>query len=152
MITNRKSVVAKFKSNFTLWPYEWVKESVGAFIKNNQETCLINATHLNAFTSFSEMSKYFTNCSTDINHSYNSYKKSNKMHQCITIYFIFIKSSTCFGRHTAHHQEPKTALAASGFACMEGCWTCSCWTLTASSNYTSSNLPRMQNQRLLVQF
>jgi len=32
----RKSVVAKFKSDFTLWPYEWVKEFVGAFIKNNQ--------------------------------------------------------------------------------------------------------------------
>ena len=26
-------------------------------------------------------------------------------------------------------------------------WTCSCWTLTASNNP-----PRMQNQRLLVQF
>jgi len=23
-------------------------------------------------------------------------------------YSIFIRSSTCFGRHTAHHQEPKT--------------------------------------------
>ena len=46
-------------------------------------------------------------------------------------YFIFIWSSTCFGRHTAHHQEPKTALTASGFAYVEGCWTCSCWTLTA---------------------
>jgi hypothetical protein len=46
-------------------------------------------------------------------------------------YFIFIWSSTCFGRHTAHHQEPKTALAASGFADMDGCWTCSCWTLSA---------------------
>jgi len=44
-------------------------------------------------------------------------KKSNKMQQCIKIYYsIFIWSSTCFGRHTAHHQEPKTALAASGFA------------------------------------
>jgi hypothetical protein len=30
-------------------------------------------------------------------------------------YSIFIWSSTCFGRHTAHHQEPKTALAVSGF-------------------------------------
>jgi len=27
-------------------------------------------------------------------------------------YSIFIWSSTCFGRYTAHHQEPKTALAA----------------------------------------
>jgi hypothetical protein len=38
-------------------------------------------------------------------------------------YFIFIWSSTCFGRHTTHHQGPKTALAASGFAYVEGCWT-----------------------------
>jgi len=35
-------------------------------------------------------------------------------------YFIFIWSWTCFKRHTAHHQEPKTALAASGFAYVEG--------------------------------
>jgi len=73
-------------------------------------------------------------------------------------YCIFIWSSTCFGQHTAHHQEPKTALAASGFPYVEGCWTCSWWTLsgtlclTASSNYMSNNLPRMQNQRLLMQF
>jgi len=82
-------------------------------------------------------------------------------------YFIFIWSSTCFGRHTAHHQEPKTALVASGFAYVEGSWTCSCWMLsgrvwkgavhflilylTAYSNYTSNNLPRMQNLMLLVQ-
>jgi len=57
-------------------------------------------------------------------------EKSNKMQQCIKIYCsIFIWSSTCFRRHTARHQEPKTALAASGFAYMEGCWTCGCWTL-----------------------
>ena len=49
----------------------------------------------------------------------DSYGKSNKMPQCIKIYFIFIWSSTCFGQHTAHHQEPKTALAASGF-CIRG--------------------------------
>ena len=36
-------------------------------------------------------------------------------------YFIFIRSSTCFGRHTAHHQDPKTAIAASGFSYVEGC-------------------------------
>jgi len=29
---------------------------------------------------------------------------------------IFIWRSTCFGRHTAHHQEPKTVLAACGFS------------------------------------
>jgi len=34
-------------------------------------------------------------------------EKSNKMQQCINIYYsIIIWSSTCFGRHTAHHQEP----------------------------------------------
>ena len=70
-------------------------------------------------------------------------------------YFKFIWSSTCFGRHTAHHHEPKTALAASGFAYVEGCWPSSCWTLSASSNYTANNprtVIRYQNQRLLVQF
>ena len=45
-------------------------------------------------------------------------------------YFIFMWSSTCFGQYTAHHQEPKTALAASGFAYVEDCWTCSWWTLS----------------------
>jgi hypothetical protein len=64
-------------------------------------------------------------------------------------YFIFIWNSTCFGRYTAHHQKLKTALAASSFAFVEGCRPCSCWTLSASSNYTSNNLPRMQNQGLL---
>lgn len=73
MIANRKSIVAKFKSDFTLWPYEWVKEFVGAFIKNNQQMCLIDETHLNAFTSLSEMSIHFTNCSTDINQHASSY-------------------------------------------------------------------------------
>ena len=48
-------------------------------------------------------------------------------------YPIFIWSSTCFGRHTAHHQEPKTALAATGFSYVEGCWTCSWWTLSGST-------------------
>jgi len=47
-------------------------------------------------------------------------------------YFIFIWSSTCFGRHTARHQEPKTALVASGFSYVEGCWTCSWWTLSGT--------------------
>jgi len=87
-------------------------------------------------------------------------------------YSIFIWSSTCFERHTAHHQEPKTALTASGFSYVEGWRTCSWWTLsgcawqcswctlsgcawhslTTSTNYTSDNLPRMKNQRLPVQF
>jgi hypothetical protein len=40
-------------------------------------------------------------------------------------YSVFIWSSICFGRHTAHHQKPKTVLAASGFSYVEGCWTLS---------------------------
>ena len=77
-------------------------------------------------------------------------EKSNKMQQCTKMYYsLFIWSSTCFGRHTAHHQEPKTALAASGFAYVEGCWTCGCWTLqtvcrkwiVGSSNTTSTPAP-----------
>ena len=47
-------------------------------------------------------------------------------------YSIFICSSTWFGRHTAHHQEPKTALAASGFSYEGGCWTYSWWTLSGT--------------------
>ena len=55
------------------------------------------------------------------------------MQQCTKFYyFIFIWSSTCFGRHTAHHQEPKTALAASGFPYVEGWWTCSWWALSGT--------------------
>jgi len=64
------------------------------------------------------------------------------MQQCIKILFHILWSSTCFGRHTAHHQEPNIALAAFGFAYTEGCWPCSCWTLTASSNYTAVCRPK----------
>jgi hypothetical protein len=57
-----------------------------------------------------------------MHHSTVHTEKSNKMQQYIKIYYsLFIWSSTCFGRHTTHHQEPKTALAASGFAYVEGC-------------------------------
>jgi len=46
------------------------------------------------------------------------------MQQCIKIYYsIFIQSSTCFGGHAVHRQELKTALVASGFAYLRGCWT-----------------------------
>jgi len=71
---------------------------------------------------------------TQLISTYCSYSEEpNKMQQCIKIYYsIFIWSSTCFGQHTAHHQEPKTAQAATGFAYVEGCQTCSCWTLSGS--------------------
>jgi len=70
------------------------------------------------------------------------------MQQCIKIYYsIFIRSSTCFGRHTAQHQEPKTALAPSGLLSgrLLEVWLLdavrqSILCLTASSNHTSNNL------------
>jgi hypothetical protein len=81
---------------------------------------------------------------------------TNKMQHSVTIYYsMFIWSSTCFGRHTAHHQELKTLLAVSGFAYVEGVGRWSCWMLKASSNLNVSKpckLSRMQNQRMLVQF
>jgi hypothetical protein len=41
----------------------------------------------------------------------------------------------------AHHQEPKTAQAASGFAYVAGCRTCSSWMLSGSIRYlTFDNL------------
>ena len=60
-----------------------------------------------------------------------------KIQQDATVYQNFIIpyfkwSSTRFGRHTAHHQEHKTPQAASGFAYVEGCRTCSCWTFSGS--------------------
>jgi len=60
-----------------------------------------------------------------------------KTQQDATVYQNFIIpyfkwSSRCFGRHTAHHQEPKTAQVASGFASVEGCRTYSCWALSGS--------------------
>ena len=58
--------------------------------------------------------------------------KNLTCHSVSKFYFIFIWGSTCFGRHTANHQEPNIALAASGFAYVEGCWPCSCWTLSGT--------------------
>jgi hypothetical protein len=66
-----------------------------------------------------------------VHHSTIHTEKSNKLQQCVKMYYsVFIWSSTCFGRHTAHHQDHRTALAASGFAYVEGCWMCSCWMLS----------------------
>ena len=59
-------------------------------------------------------------------------------------YSIFIWSSTCFGRHTVHRQEPKTALAASGFSYVEGCWTCSWWTLSGTDTVPDKGTPHIQ--------
>jgi hypothetical protein len=37
-----------------------------------------------------------------------------------------------FRAKPAHHQEPKTALAASGFSYAKGCCTCRWWTLSGT--------------------
>jgi len=88
-----------------------------------------------------------------MHHSTIHKEKSKRCNNVSKFYYsIFIWSSTCFGRHTAHHKEPKAALAASGFSHVVGCWTCSWWTLsgtvclTTSTYYTSNNLPRCQAQ------
>ena len=75
--------------------------------------------------------------------SHFTLKNPTRCNSVSKFYFTFIWSSTCFGRHNTHHQEPKTAISASGFAYVESCWPCSCWTLTASSNYTANSSPRM---------
>jgi len=64
-----------------------------------------------------------------LHHNVIHIENPTRCHNVSKFYFIFIWSSICFGRHIAHHQEPKTALTTSGFAYVEGCWTCSCWTL-----------------------
>ena len=41
---------------------------------------------------------------------------TNKMQQCIRIYYyMFIWSSTCFGRHTSHHEEFKNCTSSLWF-------------------------------------
>jgi hypothetical protein len=73
-----------------------------------------------------------------VHHSIIHIENPTRCKSVSKFYFIFIWSSTCFGRHTAHYQEPKTALVASGSAYVGGCWTCRCWTLTASRRGTDS--------------
>jgi len=62
-------------------------------------------------------------------------------------YSIFIWSSTCFGRHTAQQQEPKTALAASSFAYVEGCWTCSWWIFSGTVSPVPDNAHQLHVQQ-----
>ena len=82
-----------------------------------------------------------------VHHSTIHKEKSNKMQQCIKIvyYSVSIRGSTCFGRHTAHHQKPKTVLAASGFSYMRGYWTCRWWTLSGTVCLTTSTICTSNN-------
>jgi hypothetical protein len=71
-----------------------------------------------------------------------------KTQQNATVYQNFIIphfkwSSTCFGRQAAHHQETETAQAASGFAYVEVCGTCSCWTLSGSVYMLPDNIQQL---------
>ena len=78
------------------------------------------------------------------------------VYSIITVYLLLahpVLSSTCFGRHTAHHQEPKTALAASGLhmwkvvgRVVAGRCQAEALCPTASSNHTSNNLLHMQTR------
>jgi len=73
------------------------------------------------------------------------------MQQFIKFYYsIFICSSTCFG---ATHRPSSGAQNCTGslWFFMRGRLS-GTLCLTTSTSYTSNNLPRMKNQRLLVQF
>jgi len=75
---------------------------------------------------------------------------TKKIQQDATVYQNFISylhEAQHVSGDTTHCKEPKTALAASGFAYVEGCWTCSCWMLTASSNYTSNSVQQLHVQQ-----
>jgi hypothetical protein len=71
-------------------------------------------------------------CCGFVHHSIIDMENPTRCHSASKFYFIFIWSLTCFGRQTAHHEAPKTTIAASVFACVEGCWTCGYWALSGS--------------------
>jgi hypothetical protein len=56
---------------------------------------------------------------------------TNTVYQNFIIAYLY-EAQHVLGQHTTHHQEPKTALAASGFSYVEGCWICSWWTLSGT--------------------
>ena len=82
-----------------------------------------------------EKTAYPENIYQEISSLYNFYSENlNKMQQCIKILIIpyFKWGSTCFRRHTAHHQETKTAQTAPVFTYVEYCRRYSCWTLSGT--------------------
>ena len=64
------------------------------------------------------------------------------MQQCIKILLFLILNEVqhVSGDTPPIIQEPKTAQAASGFAYVEGCRTCSCRTLTGSVRYLTRGM------------
>jgi hypothetical protein len=84
-------------------------------------------------------------------------KKPNKMQQCIKILLFLILNEA---QHVSGDTPPiirslklhKQPLVLHTWKALG---TCSCWTLSGGVRYlttSNNNLPRMQNQRLLVQF
>jgi len=67
-----------------------------------------------------------------VHHSTIHEEKSNNatMYQNIIIPYLY--EAQHFLGDTTHHQEPKTALTASGFSYIEGCWTCGWWMLSGT--------------------
>jgi len=93
---------------------------------------------------------------------HNSYReKPNEMQQCTKLLFLILNEAQHVSDDTPPiirslklHKQPLVL-----HNTLESCRTCSCWALssserylTTSNNSTSDNLPRMQVQRLLVQF
>jgi hypothetical protein len=90
-----------------------------------------------------------------VHHSIIHTEIANKMQQCIKIYYsMFIWSQKFFGGggDTAHHQELKTALTASGFAYVKDCWTLCLLDSVQQAQRPTTFHGIMKNQRLLVQF
>jgi len=61
----------------------------------------------------------------------------NKMQPCNRIFIIakFIEGSTCFERHTAHHQEVETVFAASGLYTRVVTGRCPGWTAWTTTGH-----------------
>ena len=54
---------------------------------------------------------FFFDVRGSVHHRIIHIRNPTRCNSVSKFYFIFIWSSTCFGRHTTHHQEPKTVLA-----------------------------------------
>jgi hypothetical protein len=90
------------------------------WVQNLKVVCLphlsLAHTHASARThTHTQISSKHNVCGS-VHHGTIHKEKSNKMHQCIKLllFHIYIKLNM-FERLPAHHQEPKTALAAFGF-------------------------------------
>ena len=102
-----------------IWPATWIRSN-DPTLTEQLPMDLLNPDYAPSFMFMNPHSKFMKRNPTRCNSASKFY------------YFLFIWSWTSFGRHIAHHQEPKIALAASGFSYVEGCWTCIWWTLSGT--------------------